>query len=82
MMNRTKTALSADVQNRLDDTTLSSCPVQHGQLRWTIGCDGSIRQCNYSSVASSNLCSDAAQLPAEEIGFVAEPDRFVQIQVT
>jgi MoaA/NifB/PqqE/SkfB family radical SAM enzyme len=88
--------LPIELRRRLDHVDVSSCPVEPGQSRWTIGSDGSIRRCNHSSLAVGNLLKDGARVLIEEIRSVGaarpvrdeivpcqilQPERFVQIRV-
>jgi molybdenum cofactor biosynthesis enzyme MoaA len=50
-----------------DGITWTSCPVERGQTRWTIGCDGSVRRCNDSQVPVANMLQGGARIVAAEV---------------
>jgi MoaA/NifB/PqqE/SkfB family radical SAM enzyme len=82
-------------RSELDRVSGSSCPVGPGQLRWTIGSDGSLRRCNHSAASAGNLLNGGAEMLARETGSRLPPapdrgivpcqflvnDPFVQIRV-
>ena len=59
--------IPAGAQPTLNRVSLSSCPVGHGQLRWTVDAGANIRRCNQSGTSIGNLLEGGIDILVREL---------------